>query len=147
MSVSLIKDVLQLPREVANTHEKMVLIAIAQHVNESRDDKTAWPSNNTIAKQTSMSRNGVISTRSRLESRGFLKKVSTGGSRKGEKRSSNRYLITLPVVHPVHHSADDQCTTSTAPVHAMHQTSAPDAPVPVHHVHANSKTNDGAHEN
>ena len=92
MSFSLMTDVWNLP---ASPFEKLVLLAIADHVNETREDKTAWPSLNTIARKTGMSRRGVYPVIDRLEEKGWLH-VGRGGSPKGEKRESNQYLLTIP---------------------------------------------------
>src|SRR6266481_2597592 len=116
MSVSLMSDVWSLP---AKPFEKLVLAVIADHVNESREDKTAWPSLSTITRKTGMTRATVCRIIRAIISQNWLTLVNKGGSPKGEKRSSNVYVLTIPtgiVRTPVLVSPQYQTGITTIPV-------------------------------
>jgi len=63
------------------------------------DGTHIWPSKATIAKKTSTSKGTVDAAIKTLMAEGWLVLVSEGGSRPGEKRTSNVYELAIPVHH------------------------------------------------
>ncbi|MBN9690696.1 MAG: helix-turn-helix domain-containing protein [Verrucomicrobia bacterium] len=99
-----------------NASEKVVLLALADRANA---DGKCWPGIDDIAARCSLQVRGVKGIIQRLEKSGHITVVRASG------------IVNKYTVHPC-----TPCTSAPdAPVHEMHHTRAPDAPVPVHAVH------------
>ena len=87
MSIKLMSCVFELPLRPA---DKLVLLAIADHAN---DEGHGWPSIETLANKSSVSRRTVLRILKGLEGAGLLNRQKR--SRKNGSRTSSLYKLTL----------------------------------------------------
>jgi hypothetical protein len=92
MSVRVMSRVWDYAPEDIGGSELLVLLALADFAG---DDGICWPSVKTIARKSRISERQVKRILHRLADLHLIEVVLSGGGRKGEKRLSNRYRVTL----------------------------------------------------
>lgn len=76
----------------ASSIQQLVLMALASHVNDKRNDNLCWPSISVIAEKCVCSDRTVKRTIKELEALGFIQVFR---HRKGKRNDSNRYRLNL----------------------------------------------------
>jgi DNA-binding transcriptional ArsR family regulator len=119
-------------RRVGAQVMRAVLVCLAEHAR--RDTDECHPGWDRIAERTSLSRRTVVYALAALRAAGLVEVVVPANVRPG-RRSSTVYRLPVDSLRPV----DNGPVDNTRPVHRVHPTGAPGAPLPVHRVHPNRK--------